>query len=386
LPQEGFGSKSKVLIDTFASKEKYQTGKSMQFRERRRNRMAINYADQFAPKVMECFKLRSLTDSARGTAFSFTGVRSIKVMSVDTVPLNDYTRSGTNRYGMPVELGDSVQELTMRDDKAFAMTIDKGNRADQLNVKEAARAMRRETEQVVVPYVDEYRLREWTHHAGLIVPLSAAPTKNTIVDAVFDGGSAMNNRKVPRNGRTLFIKESCLKLLKLSDQFIGANDLAVQNLSTGEMGRIDGMCVKAVPDSYFPEGVYFFIKHKSATVDPVKLNETNIHQDPPGISGSLLEGRFYHDAFVLGAKADGIYVAVASGKQTAAPSFAENGGNISLSSAGAAVYYTIDGSDPRYSASAQVYSAAFAAPAGKMVRAYAVKDGSFPSGVSEKQY
>jgi len=346
----------------------------------------MNYATAFAPKVAEAFKLGSLTDSARGTGYTFTGLKTIKVMSVDTVPLNDYKRAGGNRYGEPVELGDSVQELTMRDDKAFSMTIDKGNASDQLNLKGATAAMRRETEQVMIPYVDKYRIREWTHNAGLIVPLSAAPAKGTVVDIVFDAGAAMSNKLVPTTGRTLFIRHSVYKLLKASGEIIGNDALGKKVITKGDVGEFDGMTVKPVPDSYFPDGVYFFIKYKNSTADPVKLNEANIHKDPPGISGHLLEGRFYHDAFVLGAKADGIYVAVESSKQTTAPTITENSGKVTIASAGAVIKYTVDGTDPRYSDTAQVYAAPVDAPAKGEVKAYAVKEGLFPSNVTEKSF
>lgn len=348
--------------------------------------MAVNYASAFAPKVAEAFKLNSITDSARGTGYKFTGVRSIRVMSVDTVPLNDYKRSGSNRYGEPVELGDTIQELTMRDDKSFTMTIDKGNQADQLNLKGAAAAMRRETEQVVIPYVDKYRLREWGTHAGLIVPLNAAPGKSDIVDAIFDAGCDMSNRLVPTANRTIFIRNSLFKLLKASNQVIGNDVLGKKVITKGEMGEFDGSTVKAVPDSYFPENVYFIIKYKGCTADPVKLNEANIHTDPPGISGNLMEGRIYHDAFVLEQKANGLYVAAKKDSQTAAPTVAEANSKVTLTSAGAAIWFTTDGSDPRYSESAQVYAAAIDVPTGKTLKAYAVKDGLFPSGVTEKSY
>ena len=41
------------------------------------------------------------------------------------------------------------------------------------------------------------------------------------------------------------------------------------------------------------------IAHPCATVAPVKLESYKTHQDPPGISGSLVEGRIVYDAFVL---------------------------------------------------------------------------------------
>lgn len=348
----------------------------------------VNFAGAFAPKVAESFHKESVTDSARGTGFSFSGVRSVKVMSVDTVPLNDYQRSGNNRYGTPPELGDTVQELVMGDDKAFTFTIDKGNQADQLNLKGATRAMRRQIEQVVVPYVDKYRLKQWALQAGRVHAATAVPTKADIVADIFEAGCQMDNDLVPAGGRTLFIPNTYYKMLLLSPDFLGVDKLGEKHLSKGEMGEIDGMTVKRVPDSYFPTGVYYLIKHKDATVDPMKLNEANVHQDPPGISGNLLEGRFYHDAFVLGAKANGVYVSVKADLVAAAPTIAEADGKVSLTSTttGAVIHYTTDGSDPRYSDSAKVYAGAFDKPTGQKVRAVARKDGEYASSVSEEQY
>jgi len=41
------------------------------------------------------------------------------------------------------------------------------------------------------------------------------------------------------------------------------------------------------------------IAHPVATVAPVKLEDYTIHENPPGISGSLVEGRINYDAFIL---------------------------------------------------------------------------------------
>ena len=49
------------------------------------------------------------------------------------------------------------------------------------------------------------------------------------------------------------------------------------------------------------------IAHPVATVAPTKLEDYKAHQDPPGISGELVEGRICYDAFVLENKAKAIY-------------------------------------------------------------------------------
>lgn len=48
--------------------------------------MAINLAEAFSKKVAEAFKQDSLTDSATGHDYSFSGTRTVRVWSVDTVP------------------------------------------------------------------------------------------------------------------------------------------------------------------------------------------------------------------------------------------------------------------------------------------------------------
>lgn len=343
--------------------------------------MAINLAEAFSKKVAEAFKQDSLTDSATGHDYSFSGTRTVRVWSVDTVPLVDYQRTGSNRYGTPVELGDTVQEMTMRDEKSWTFTIDKGNQSDQYNIKGATRAAKRQIEQQVIPYVDKYRFREWCTNAGIIEGLSAAPTKGDIVDAIFDAGAAMSDRLVPWSNRTLYIPNEYFKLLALSDQFISIEALGKKSVSKGEVGEIDNMVVKRVPASYLPAGVYFLVKYKGSTVDPVKLNDMKIHQDPPGIGGNLLEGRIYHDSFVLGTKADGLYVAGASGSVTAAPTIKDTTGTVTITKKGTCKY-TVDGTDPRYSATAQVYSNTFSAEKGVVVKAVDVESGKFPSAVA----
>ena len=61
--------------------------------------MAINLITEYQKKIAERFTLGSLTDEAAGHDYDFTGVKTIEIFSIDTVPTTDYTRSGTTRYG-----------------------------------------------------------------------------------------------------------------------------------------------------------------------------------------------------------------------------------------------------------------------------------------------
>lgn len=70
---------------------------------------------------------------------------------------------------------------------------------------------------------------------------------------------------------------------------------------------LDGMDVIKMTAKKMPERAGFMISHPVATVAPTKLEDYKIHQDPPGISGELVEGRIVYDAFVLDNKKMAIY-------------------------------------------------------------------------------
>jgi hypothetical protein len=136
-----------------------------------------------------------------------------------------------------------------------------------------------------------------------------------------------------------------------------------------------------------PANVPFMLIYKGSVIAPMKIDTFKGHVDPPGLSGDLLEFRMIHDAFVLGKKAAGVAVAVLKGFVQAIPTITLSDSKATVASSGAtAIYYTTDGSDPRYSKDAKAYTAAVTLAAGETIRAYAVADGKYASAVAEKTY
>lgn len=275
--------------------------------------MAINLASKYEKKVAERFSVGSKTDKYCGHDYDFTGVKTIEIYSVDTVATADYTRSGTTRFGTVTELGDTKQSLSLSQDKAFTFSIDAGNASEQFNIKQANACLKREIDEVIVPEIDKYRLSKWVAGNGLpsgttiTTVKDGAVTSENIVQKIFAANAQMSDDKVPMNGRVLFIPELTFVKFKLASVVMGADSIAAENIRRGYRGTIDGVDVVTVPSSIFPTGYNFILKHKSATVDPMKLKNYRVQKNPMGIDGDVVEGRYIYDSFVLASRAKGVY-------------------------------------------------------------------------------
>lgn len=268
--------------------------------------MAINLFSGHSKEYSTAYVKQSLVASKLNSNFDFLGNKTVKVMTPQTVPMNDYTRTGTNRYGTPTEMEDTIQELTCTQDKSFALTIDKGNFEDQGYQKVARRMASLQLAERAIPTMDKYMLEQLVENAG--GSATGAMTKSNIFAAIAAGTTALDDAEAPESGRTLFINATNYALLRQSTEFQGLEKLGNKAVGKGVVGEVDGMQVVKVPAGRWPAGVNFVIVHKDAAVAPVKIDDTKIHIDPPGISGNLIEGRQYYDCFVFDAKKDGVYV------------------------------------------------------------------------------
>ena len=337
----------------------------------------------FADRVTESFKRESLTAGRFSTDYSFKGAKTIEVFTPKTVPMSNYTRSGSGRYGTVTEMEDVVQELTLSRDRGFAFTVDKGNNMDQNMLKNAVKMLALQVSEQAIPEMDAYVLAALCQQAGCVVADSEKTTKSNICEKISVATQHLDDAEVPANDRTLFVSAAGYKLLKHSDEFLAVDALAREALRVGIVGRYDNMEVVKVPAARWPKNVNFIVAHKHAATAPVKISDTNIHQDPPGISGALIEGRQYYDLFVFGARADGVYVSVdtsADGVVCALPTIGAAGA-LNCATEGAVIKYTTDGTDPRYSPTAKSGSQSDVTT-GCEVKAYACKEGAYPSAVA----
>lgn len=353
--------------------------------------MAVNLATGYGKNIASAFSTASFVKGNTGEGYDFAGVKGLMVYTPKTVDMSDYQRSGANRYGTPVEMEDTVQELMMDKDRSFSLTIDKGNNSEQMLTKNAGVMLKLQLQEKVAPEVDTYALEKFSKYAGKIGTVSAALTKTTVADAIADGIEALDNAHVPQDNRFVYMTAGVYKLLKTSPEFLGLESLGEKALAKGIVGEISGAKVIKVPASLMPTGCYFVIAHKDSVILPYKIEDAKIHMDPPGINGALLEGRNLFDAFVIGAKCGGVYSLVDDASKLSAPAIAcatPGTTQITITCGGATeIKYTLDGTDPRYSSSSKVYSTGIPSTSlvGATVRAIGFAAGKYPSDITDKK-
>ena len=132
-------------------------------------------------------------------------------------------------------------------------------------------------------------------------------TAENIYTEILKAGNALDNADVPEDGRQLVVTPDVFVLMKRCKDIIMETNIGNDLRIKGVIANLDGANVIKVPAARLPKNFGFMLAHPVATVAPTKLEDYKIHEDPPGISGSLVEGRICYDAFVLENKAKAIY-------------------------------------------------------------------------------
>lgn len=271
--------------------------------------LGFNYAEKYSPIVDERFKIGPVTSGMTNNEYDWVGVSTVAVYTIPTAAMNNYSMTGTSRYGTPAELQNDVQEMTLTQDRSFTFTIDRKNHDDTMMVMEAGRALRRQIDEVVIPELDTYRIAALVSGAKAAnIDNAAAVSDANAYSRFLDIQEKLDNAKVPSGGRYALVTPKYLNCIKKSDSFIKKGDMSQQIAITGLVGEIDGVYVIKAPASYFPAKTHCILTNRTVMPSPVKLQDYKIHQDPPGINGWLIEGRIRYDAFILNNKKDAIAV------------------------------------------------------------------------------
>lgn len=280
--------------------------------------MAINLTTKFESYVDEVFTSDSKKSLLTNNDFDWTGAHTVKVYKISTGKMNDYDRAGTgtgasgSRYGNVESLDATTEEFTLKKDRSFTFAIDKLDTDETAQQLQGATALSRQQRAVVIPEIDSYTYGVMAAGAGH-KPTAKELTIDNIYDEITAGTEALDDAEVPETSRVLVVTPSVYRMMKKCKDIILETEVGADMRLKGVIGNLDGMAVVKIPASRLPENFGFMIAHPCATVAPTKLEDYKIHQDAPGISGSLVEGRICYDAFVLENKTKAIYYQAVTG-------------------------------------------------------------------------
>lgn len=274
--------------------------------------MAIDLVTKFLPYVDEQFSTESKKSLLTNEEFDWIGAHTVKVYKVSTGSMNDYDRKGTgsgaagSRYGRVESLDATTEELTLKKDRSFTFAIDKLDTDETGQQVQAASALARQQREVIIPEVDTYVYDVMCGSAGH-KPAAVTLTSENIYDEIIKANNELDNSEVPETGRYLIVTPDVYVLMKKSKDIVMETDIANELRVKGVIAMIDGLNVLKIPANRLPASFGFMIAHSCATVAPTKLEDYKVHENVPGISGALVEGRIVYDAFVLDNKKEAIY-------------------------------------------------------------------------------
>ena len=272
----------------------------------------IDLVTKFAPYVDEQFKNESKLSMLTNQDFDWTGAHTIKVYKIGTSKMNDYDRAGedtaTNwsRFGPVAGLDATTEEMTLTKDRSFTFAIDKLDTDETAQQLAGATALSRQDREVVIPEVDSYVYGVMATKAGTKAAAVALTAEN-IYTEILKASETLDDAEVPETERVLLVTPAVYALMKQCPEIALDTDVGQEMRVKGVIANLDGASVVKVPKVRLPENFGFMLPHPSATVAPVKLEDYRVHQDPPGLSGALVEGRICYDAFVLDNKTKAIY-------------------------------------------------------------------------------
>ena len=293
---------------------------------------SIALADKYLPIIDEVYAKESTSAVLESPDFvrNFDGANAVKIMSIATQGLGDYSRNSGYVDG---DITVTWETHTLSEDRGRRFVLDAMDNDETLGQSLGA-SMREFMRVDVTAEIDAYRFATLAGLGGTTV--SADLTSGTAKTAVDTAIVAMKENEVPLEGGFLFVTPTILNAIEGSSQFTYNVNAEVASPRDGRIvGSYKGLQIVEVPQSRFytsidlndgttggqEAGGYvktpttgrdlnFLIVARNAALPVVKHNPSNVinPDDNQTADGWIMKYRIYHDIFVPANKTDGIYV------------------------------------------------------------------------------
>lgn len=286
----------------------------------------IALATKFQPILDEIYKAASLTArmDAMTKPVDHAGANVVSIFKTNPIGLGTYSRV----TGYPAgQITGAWETLTLATERGRAFTIDRMDDEETLGMAFgtlASEFIRTE----VAPELDAYRFAKYAATSSINAATPTTLTADTILTALDAAKVALDEDEVPREGRVLYISDTCNGFLESKvSRFLG-NESSVNRTVT----TFDNMPVVMVPQTRFYNAVdldagatvaaggyamssggkqiNFMIIHPTAVLQVTKhaLLKVFSPDENQTSDGWLIQYRIYHDAFVFANKLNGIYL------------------------------------------------------------------------------
>lgn len=311
----------------------------------------VNLHLTYKEPLAKAFEYSSQLGGKTSTEYSWAGVNEIILTSIVTDPLTNYNRAASaGRYGTPSEVTDEQQSMVLDRDRSYTKTVDKGNYQESNFIKTGAAVTKAYMDERVAPELEKYFYEKMIRFAGKTITMAAAPTTATIIDMLTDIETYFEDHRVPKTDRFVSVPYKYIAMFRAALR--NCDTITDRLLLKGIVGDFGTLHIIGIAETDIPANCFAVAWQKGSAVYPKTINDCKVSNDVPGISGMLVEARFRYGAFVVGKRCDGVVAVVLNGKKASATvSITSHAATITPSNAGD-VFYTLDGSDPRYSRTA----------------------------------
>lgn len=269
--------------------------------------MSITLTEKFADRIDERYHPISVTNAGVNQNYDWDGAKTIKVTSVGTVAMKDYDReTGYGAVASADGLSNAIQVLTLTKDRYFRAKLDKMDE-EESKIK-GGEVLARQLREVTIPEIEAYRLQVMCK--AIVTNTQAIEQTKTVYEHFLEANEKLDEANVPQVTRVAFANPAFINALKLDPNFIKSSDLSQEMLLKGQVGQVDGIPIIKTNTAWLKDdstnNFDCIIVDKNATVAPIKLAEYTANPNHPDFSGTVFQGRFYYDAFVLDMKKKGL--------------------------------------------------------------------------------
>lgn len=282
----------------------------------------MDLVTKFSKHVDEAFAAESRSSLLARANFDFVGANQVAIWTTTSGEMQDYLRNdetgeggrevldelnaGRSLYGTIGRNEATAHLYNLQKDRSFTFMVDALDLDETAGVLAAGGALARQVRERIIPEIDSYVVNKMISGAGTTAE-AAELTAANIYTKIISANSALDEAEVPEADRVLLVTPATMLLMKQCEDIVMETDIAENMRIRGVISNLDGLRVIKIPSSRVPETFGFLIAHPDCTAAPEKLRSFNVHTNPPGLNGTLIEGRINYGCFVLPNKANGIY-------------------------------------------------------------------------------